>query len=85
VPSPPSTRSCADRRRTPGWAPGRPHGSSLAGRGRASPAKLDALRRFPATVVIHGDSYEAAEQHAKALAKQGLRYVSSNDPDVIAG
>ncbi len=52
----------------------------------ASPAKLGALRRFPATVVVHGDSYEAAEQHAQALARQGLCYLSpSNDPDVIAG
>lgn len=52
----------------------------------ASPAKLEALRRFPANVIVHGDSYEAAEQHARALAETGLRYLSAyNDPDVIAG
>ncbi len=52
----------------------------------ASPAKLAALRQFPATVVAHGDSYEHAEQHARSLAEDGLRYLSaSSDPDVIAG
>ena len=51
-----------------------------------SPAKLAALRRFPATVIVHGDSYEQAEQHARSLASNGLRYLSaSNAPDVIAG
>ncbi len=52
----------------------------------ASPAKLAALRQGPATVIVHGDSYEHAEQHARSLAEDGLRYLSaSNDPDVIAG
>jgi len=52
----------------------------------ASPAKLEALRRFPASVIVHGDSYETAEQHARALAETGPRYLSAyNDPDVIAG
>ena len=51
-----------------------------------SPAKLDTLRRFQATVVIHGDGYEHAERHARSLATGGLRYVSaSSNPDVIAG
>ena len=51
-----------------------------------SPAKLDSLRRFQATVVIHGDGYEHAERHARSLATGGLRYVSaSSNPDVIAG
>lgn len=51
-----------------------------------SPAKLAGLRRFPCTVIIHGDSYEHAEQHARSVATGGLRYVSaSSDPDVIAG
>lgn len=51
-----------------------------------SPAKLAALRQFPATVIVHGDSYEHAEQHARSLADDGLRYLSaSSDPDVIAG
>ncbi len=52
----------------------------------ASPAKLTALRRFPATVIVHGDSYEQAEQHARSLASNGLRYLSaSSDPYLIAG
>lgn len=52
----------------------------------ASPAKLARLRRFPATVIVHGDRYEHAEQHARSLTPEGLRYLSaSSDPDVIAG
>ena len=52
----------------------------------ASPAKLAALRQVPATVISHGDSYEHAEQHARSLAEDGLRYLSAcSDPDVIAG
>ena len=52
----------------------------------ASPAKLAALYQLPATVIVHGDSYDDAEQHALSLAGNGLRYLSaSGDPDVIAG
>ena len=52
----------------------------------ASPAKLAALQRLPATVIVHGDSYEDAEQHALSLAGTGLRYLSaSGDLGVIAG
>lgn len=52
----------------------------------ASPAKLAALQRLPATVIVHGDSYDDAEQRALSLAGNGLRYLSSvGDPDVIAG
>jgi threonine dehydratase len=52
----------------------------------ASPAKLATLRRFPATVMVHGDSYEQAELHARSLARNGLRYLSaSSAPGVIAG
>ena len=51
-----------------------------------SPAKLGPLQRLEASVIVHGDSYEAAEQHARHLAGTGLRYLSPyNDPDVIAG
>ena len=46
----------------------------------ASPAKLATLRRFPATVIVHGDSYEQAEQHARSLASNGLRYLSASSP-----
>jgi threonine dehydratase len=52
----------------------------------ASPAKLAALGRFRARVITHGDSYDAAEQHALELAQAGPRFLSScSDPDVIAG
>jgi threonine dehydratase len=49
----------------------------------ASPAKVDALRRFPATLVQHGADYDAAERHALSLEGH---YVSPyNDREVIAG
>jgi threonine dehydratase len=49
----------------------------------ASAAKVDALRRFPATLVQHGADYDAAERHALSLDGH---YVSAyNDRDVIAG
>jgi threonine dehydratase len=49
----------------------------------ASPAKVEALRRFPATLVQHGADYDAAERHALSLEGH---YVSPyNDRDVIAG
>jgi len=49
----------------------------------ASPAKVDALRRSAAELVVHGDDYDAAERYAMTLAG---RYVSPyNDRDVIAG
>jgi threonine dehydratase len=49
----------------------------------ASPAKIAAIRRFPATLVLHGADYDEAERHALSL---GGRYVSPyNDTDVIAG
>jgi threonine dehydratase len=49
----------------------------------ASPAKIAGIRRFPATLVVHGADYDAAERHALSLPG---RYVSPyNDPDVIAG
>jgi len=53
----------------------------------ASPVKLEALRRFPADLVVHGEDYDAAEEHALALAaERGSRFVSGyNDSDVIAG
>jgi len=52
----------------------------------ASPAKIEALRRFSATLVLHGADYDEAEAHALSLAGEGARYVSPyNDRDVIAG
>jgi threonine dehydratase len=51
-----------------------------------SPAKLGALRRFPAIVIRRGDDYEQADLHARSLAGDGLHYVSAtSDPYVIAG
>jgi threonine dehydratase len=52
----------------------------------ASPAKVEALRRFPAQLVVHGAGYDEAEQHGLALAAAGAGYVSPyNDREVIAG
>jgi threonine dehydratase len=49
----------------------------------ASPAKIEALRRFDIELVVHGVDYDAAERHALSLPG---RYVSPyNDTDVIAG
>jgi threonine dehydratase len=49
----------------------------------ASPAKIDGIRRFPATLVVHGADYDEAEAHGLSLPG---RYVSPyNDRDVIAG
>jgi threonine dehydratase len=49
----------------------------------ASPAKIEALRRFEIELVVHGPDYDAAEQHALSLPG---RYVSPyNDTAVIAG
>lgn len=52
----------------------------------ASPAKVEALRRFGVDLVQHGADYDAAEAHALALAEPGAVFVSAyNDPHVIAG
>jgi len=52
----------------------------------ASVAKVEALRRFPAQLVLHGDSYDSAERHALELAKDGKRFVSAyNDAAVVSG
>jgi len=52
----------------------------------ASPAKVDALRRFGVNLVQHGDGYDAAEAYALELAARGATYVSAyNDTQVIAG
>jgi threonine dehydratase len=49
----------------------------------ASPAKIEALRRLPVNLVVHGRDYDEAERHGLALPG---RYVSPyNDTDVIAG
>jgi threonine dehydratase len=53
----------------------------------ASAAKVDAIRRFPARLVVFGDGFDEAERHALELARVGgERYVSAyNDRGVIAG
>jgi threonine dehydratase len=49
----------------------------------ASPAKIEALRRFAIRLVVRGADYDEAERHALSLPG---RYVSPyNDTDVIAG
>ncbi len=49
--------------------------------------KVDAIRRLGGKVVLHGENYDAAYEHAMALAKtRGLTFVHPyDDPDVIAG
>jgi threonine dehydratase len=53
----------------------------------ASRAKVEAIRRYPVTLLQRGASYDAAERAARALAQQtGATFVSPyNDPEVIAG
>jgi len=49
--------------------------------------KVDAVRARGGHVVLHGDTYDEASAHAKALvAEKGMVYVHPyDDPDVIAG
>jgi threonine dehydratase len=55
---------------------------------RTTPAiKVDAVRNFGGRVVLHGDSYDEAKQHAEKLqVERGLTHIPPyDDPDVIAG
>ncbi len=49
--------------------------------------KVDAVRARGAKVVLHGDSFDEASEHARELvASKGLTYIHPfDDPDVIAG
>lgn len=49
--------------------------------------KIDAVRRFGGSVVLHGDGYDAASAKAQELIEaHGLTYIPPYDhPDVIAG
>ncbi len=51
------------------------------------PAKLEKIRSYGASVILHGAETGLAEQHAQTLAaSEGYAYVSPyNDVDVIAG
>jgi threonine dehydratase len=53
----------------------------------ASPAKVEAIRRYPARLIQRGADYDAAEALARPLAAElGLAFVSPyNDAAVIAG
>jgi threonine dehydratase len=53
----------------------------------ASPAKVEALQRYPITLIQYGDSYDAAELYARQLEQeQGYVFVSPyNSVQVIAG
>lgn len=54
--------------------------------GNASPAKVEALRRFPVELVEIGTSYDDAEAEALRRAGEGAYYLSPyNDTAVIAG
>jgi len=75
------------------------HGQSIALSGRTagvavtivapignSPDKNAAMRAFGATLVEHGHDYQAAREHAAALAAQhGLEMVPSFHPDLVVG
>jgi threonine dehydratase len=54
---------------------------------RVPPSKVDGIRRLGAEVVLHGDSYDEAEQHAVRLQRdRGLTMIPPfDDPYVIAG
>lgn len=55
---------------------------------KTTPAiKVDAVKSWGATVVLHGDTYDEASAHAQALVKEkGMTYVHPyDDPLVIAG
>jgi threonine dehydratase len=49
--------------------------------------KVEAVKRLGAAVVLHGDSYDQAEVHARTLGTEGRRtFVHPyDDPDIIAG
>ena len=49
--------------------------------------KVDAVAKLGAQVVLHGDSYDDAYQHAKAIVRKEKKTVIHpyDDPDVIAG
>jgi threonine dehydratase len=49
--------------------------------------KIDAVRYFGGTVVLHGDSFEEAHERARALEQaEGMTFVHPyDDPEVIAG
>src|SRR3954453_1432752 len=49
----------------------------------ASPAKIEGIRRYPATLVVHGLHYDEAERHALSL--EGTYVSPYNDRQVIAG
>ena len=52
----------------------------------ASPLKIEKLRALGADLVLHGASYDEAEAHALAMAREGAHYLSPyNDTHVIAG
>jgi threonine dehydratase len=53
----------------------------------ASRAKVEAIRRYPVTLIEQGASYDHAERAAREMECDGqLTFVSPyNDPDVIAG
>lgn len=53
----------------------------------ASAAKVEALRRYPITLIQQGDSYEAAEIYSRQLEREsGLTFASPyNDFEVMAG
>jgi len=49
-------------------------------------SKLDAIKRHGAAAVLHGNTYDEAEEHSLELEEEGLIYVHPfDDPYVVAG
>ena len=75
------------------------HGQSLAFAGRLhglpvtivvphgnSPEKNGAMAALGAELIVHGDDYQAAREHAQALAdRDGLRMIGPFEPDLVLG
>lgn len=52
-----------------------------------SPAKIEAIRRYPVTLLARGENYDEAEREAREMERQSSKVFVSpyNDPWVIAG
>ncbi|MEW6208569.1 MAG: threonine/serine dehydratase [Acidobacteriota bacterium] len=52
-----------------------------------SPAKIEAIRRYPVTLLARGENYDEAEREAREMERaSGKVFISPyNDPQVIAG
>ena len=53
----------------------------------ANPGKTEAMRQLGATLILHGDDFDDAREHAERLAREhGYRYIhSANEAHLISG